>query len=531
MKKKMFVALLACVFIFSACGKNQVDTGTESSSEENGTEASSTEDSAKEVADSAPKEEDTSSDVEATYENFLANKAKVHINQDMDFGTYFSFDKDKELNLSLEEITNAIIASYLGEFEGSKIELDGIEYAYLDCGNDGNEELAVSIHTPSVDDWTEYLIIKEMNGKLECIYSNEGWSRSRVGIGKYGYIYGDGSGGASNHYFEKSYIDASGTWHYIYGDETTVFDCSDIEYPGDIWGGEGEHVNLEMPLPGSFVFFSFDFNNTEDEKDNVFSYSQYSGDYENDNGLGGYFYCKLIADDGIYDEEYPLKKFYDQVGIETLSIKEVGELISEKAQAEGFTPEIAAAGDVEWQDLEYLFEPDIETFNDDNFLESNAFFPIYLSLRNTEDASTTLHINADGTVEGSYYSSDYTNENVNESKKNEFTGKFSLKKKISDDEFEVTLSDVQLKYEVGTEITKETKTKVKTHTYYVTPPGIDDGGKEFTLYLPGMSVSELPDELMEAMGEYWKEQLDGRETIGRCILFGKDGKKYLWMEF
>ncbi|MBO6241664.1 MAG: hypothetical protein J6O61_12630 [Butyrivibrio sp.] len=530
MKKKVIMVILACALLISACGNNQADVGGDSSTNENDVEASASDSAQQDTANVSDEGKETG-DVAATYENFLANKAKVHINQDMDFGTYFSFEKDKELNLTLEEITNAIIDSYLEEFEGSKIELTGIEYAYLDCGNDGNAELAVCIHTPSVDDWTEYLIIKEMNGKLECIYSNEAWSRSNVGIGKYGYIYGDGSGGASNHYFEKSYIDAGGKWHYIYGDETTVFDCSDVEYPGDIWGNGDEHVNLEMPLPGSFVFFSFDFNNTEDENDNVFSYAQYSGDYESDNGLGGYFYCKLLADDGIYDEDYPLKKFYDQVGIETLSIKEVGELISEKAEAEGFTPEIANAGDAEWQELEYLFEPDIETYNDDNFIESDAFFPIYLSLRNTEDASTTLHINADGTVEGSYYASDYTNENGNESQKNEFTGKFSLKKKINDDEFEVTLSDVKLKYEAGTEVTKETKTGVMTHTYYVTPPGIDDGGKEFTLYLPGASVSELPDELIDALGEYWKEQLEGRETIGKCILFGNDGKKYLWMEF
>ena len=528
MKKKLIGIMLACAFLVSACGTDQKNAGEGSSLEATTEEASKDTSEDVQTSDETTAEADT---VEATYANFLANKAKVHINQDRDFGTYFSFEKDKDLSYTLEELTNVIISNYLGQFEGAKIELEGIEYSYLDCGNDGNEELAVCIHTPSLEDWAEYLIIKEIDGKLECLYSNEGWSRSRVGINKYGYIYGDGSGGASNHYFEKSYIDAHGNWHYIYGDETTVFDCSDTEYPGDIWGGEGEHVSLEMPLPGSFVFFSFDFNNTEDEKDNVFSYAQYSGDYENDNGLGGYFYCKLIEDDGIYDDEYPLKKFYDAVGIETISIKELNELIREKAEAEGFTPEIASAEDVEWKELEYTFDPDIETFNADNFLETSAFFPIYLSLRNNEDASTILHINADGSVEGSYYSSNYSSENGNESKKNEFTGKFALKKKVSDTEFTLTLSDLTLKNEAGTEVVKETKTGVKTHTYFVTPPGVDDDGKNFTLYLPDTPVSSLPDEVLNALGDYWREQLSERETIGKCILFGNDGKKYLWLEF
>jgi hypothetical protein len=60
---------------------------------------------------------------------------------------------------------------------------------------------------------------------------------------------------------------------------------------------------------------------------------------------------------------------------------------------------------------------------------------------------------------------------------------------------------------------------------------VDDDGKNFTLYLPDTPVSSLPDEVLNALGDYWREQLSERETIGKCILFGNDGKKYLWLEF
>ncbi len=530
MKKKVILPILICGLGLSACGQKDAvtsqETDTSASTEVVSVEADAT---TEESVDMAETDID---DGTPLYERFLANKAKVHINKDRDFGSYFAFEEGKELNYTLEELTNAIISNYIGDSEGIKIELDSIEYAYIDCGNDGNEELAIRINTPAIDDWSEYVVIKDINGKLETIYSNEAWSRSRVSINKYGYIYGDGSGGASNHYFEKSYLDAGGNWHYIYGDETTVFDCSDAEYPGDIWSPDGKHVSLEMPLPGSFVFFSFDFNNTDDnEKDNICSYAQYSGDYENDNGLNGYFYCKLVGDEVIYDADYPLKKFFDEVGIETVSIKEINELIEEKAQAEGLTPEIVTAEDAEWENLEYTFIPDIATYNDSNFLNTKAFFPLYFSLRNTDDASTTLHINSDGTIEGSYYAYNYTEDGSNEAKKNEFTGKFELVKKVNDTTFSLKLAETQLKNEDGKEEISSTKTGIKTHTYYVTPPGIDDNGENYTLYLPNTPVSELSDEVFDAMGDYWRDKLKSQEILGKYILFENDGKNYLWYEF
>ena len=143
MKKRAIMLILAGGLILSACGKEKVasDSPVDQATTENTTVEAENASVDSSVSDTSTEVEDSVVDGTSLYQSFLDNKAKVHINSDRDFGSYFSFEKDKDLNYTLEELTNVIIANYIGYNEGTKIELDSIEYSYIDCGNDGKRVL------------------------------------------------------------------------------------------------------------------------------------------------------------------------------------------------------------------------------------------------------------------------------------------------------------------------------------------------------------------------------------------------------
>ena len=151
------------------------------------------------------------------YEKFLHNEERVHINTENDLGYYFSFKNFTKQDYTLDEMVDTIIAFYKEDWMTDDVFLEKIEYAYIDCGNDGNKELAIAIHTPwaSQESWQEYLIIKNINGTLQTVYSNVAWSRSRIQLNEYGCIFENGEGGAWNNSSDISFIDAEGRWHNI----------------------------------------------------------------------------------------------------------------------------------------------------------------------------------------------------------------------------------------------------------------------------------------------------------------------------
>ncbi len=164
------------------------------------------------------------------YEGFLAGSEK------MSFSYYMSGDSlnihenslDYELfaKLANKEYTlpelvdgmNTIFTDPDGFYAPQKI--SKMSYAYLDCGKDGNKELALEFVCPIVEEEsTLTMIIKEMDGKLQLVHSFDSWSRGEASINEYGYVTSGGSGGAALHYFEGGYIDASGKYNFAYSEE------------------------------------------------------------------------------------------------------------------------------------------------------------------------------------------------------------------------------------------------------------------------------------------------------------------------
>ncbi len=159
---------------------------------------------------------------ENRYEKFLNDEEvlffhKYNQNDFMNDEKYF--DEDKGYTLS--EIKE-ILKGYYYEYSDTT-EMDSVSYAYIDCGMDGVEELAICFSGMDIycqdDDSTLVYIIKDINEQLELCYFYETWARSSASINEYGYFVSSGSGGATRHGANYGLIDKNGDWKSIASEE------------------------------------------------------------------------------------------------------------------------------------------------------------------------------------------------------------------------------------------------------------------------------------------------------------------------
>lgn len=92
--------------------------------------------------------------------------------------------------------------------------VDRIEYAYLDLGGDGVQELLVTfvgmdIYNPG-DDSTYACVLRYDGTGLKMCYDIYAWARSGYNISYYGVVNGGGYGGAATYYFDQTVLNANG---------------------------------------------------------------------------------------------------------------------------------------------------------------------------------------------------------------------------------------------------------------------------------------------------------------------------------
>ena len=468
------------------------------------------------------------------YEKFLRNENTVLIKPEKAIDEYYwNLDNLSNMDVTLEGLINGILAYYTNDNPNCKIRLESAEYAYIDCGNDGNKELALRFRTPeNIEPWEEYIVIKAVDGVLETVYANVAWSRSSLFIGEYGYIFGDGSGGAAYHVFDKSFIDADGNWHFIYNDEsTTGIEAGTSIYLHD----NGYTIPSGAKFDGDYTLLEFDFNNTPmDATDDVVTYAKIVegtvGDYEN--GFKSYFYADLEADDSIYEDTNPLKQLFDKEKVKFYTLSEIDQMIAEKEASEGLTDEVKNGGIADWQPLELTFSPEIATFNADNILKREEYFPISFRYSKKAGCDSYLTLNADGSVEGNYSDWNYNSEDGSSvTNKNEYTGQIAVSEQISDTVFDLQLVDFSLIYEVGTSEKNEITEGSISTINYVDIAGLDDGCINFRLYCPGTALADLDPNAVKGLPDYFMERSVQDEKIIAYVLYGLDGKHYTWCDY
>lgn len=160
------------------------------------------------------------------YDRFLNDELSVRIRE----GVWYEYDEDKDVDKEREwtfrEIMDMVHDYYL--------ERTGlwpyVEYAYLDCGGDGVEELAIRFVGIAIDGYGDdsdlTMVIACPDGTPEVVYARESWSRSCDLLRYHGCIRCYGSDGAMWQSFGNDYIDGN-------GDVQSVYDAEQISY--NVW--------------------------------------------------------------------------------------------------------------------------------------------------------------------------------------------------------------------------------------------------------------------------------------------------------
>lgn len=106
-----------------------------------------------------------------------------------------------------------------------------ISYAYMDCGNDGREELAVQIKKHvGVEEFETTYVIQYKEKQLYLCYGIDAWSRKSVVLNRYGYIRTGGSSGAANHSIVQEILDSECIPHIIMEAQTVGYGEVDMFY-------------------------------------------------------------------------------------------------------------------------------------------------------------------------------------------------------------------------------------------------------------------------------------------------------------
>lgn len=161
------------------------------------------------------------------YDRFLRGEETLRVRD----GAWYGGDRHTDWTFQdiLTEIQNDVL-EYNSDYNG----VSKIEYAFIDCGGDGAEEMQIrfvglDIYGPG-DDSDQTIVISCKDGQLELIYSYVSWARSFTEVDYYGCISSAGSNGAGDNLFGMGYLDGN-------GDVQTVYNAEQL------WGGWTRYIS------------------------------------------------------------------------------------------------------------------------------------------------------------------------------------------------------------------------------------------------------------------------------------------------
>ena len=359
MKKGVISIAIACSMILAACANDsavQTEEGDNSSMTVNEQSVQEGFDDSSEGTSEQTTATDESSN--ALYESFLKNEAKVYFDSSCDNSDYNDPNGIASAEYTLQEFTEVLKTSYaFGDSSDSSIKINGIQYSYIDCGNDGKKELALSVDISNEglgEGYSQKFIVAENAGKLAIVYSEDEGLRDSISINEYGVVTKSGEDGFGSDTYGEIFFDSEGNVHYVYSVYAQAGFYNEAS-GGSVWFNDAEHMipaGLGIEAD-NLVFFRFDFNDASgNNTESICSYAKMAEVGE----LRDYYTWGLdFSDDSIYTDAYPLKQSLDGEGITVKSLKEIDQKIAEKEATDGLTEEIKKGKAVEWQPLEYNF--------------------------------------------------------------------------------------------------------------------------------------------------------------------------------
>ena len=293
----------------------------------------------------------------AIYDRFLKNEEKVLIDCSGDAEALFSFKRYEGQELVLSDVINNIV-NYYYTVDESAVSLGEVEYAYLDCGKDGNEEIALRVGVQGDFDREIYLIIEEIGGKLKTVYSNLEYLEKKISINEYGYI--ESMDIPSGKSVCKEYVDGMGNYHYIATEKT---DSDKFPY-GDLIRRSVERENEQKYFtfskteiyPDGYVFDSADLNNTKsNEKDDIccgnlighINFSKYlkSSPYV-------FNASEDAANHTIFKDSRGIIEYTESLGLKLYSRDDYVKMLEAKEKESGLTDDIKNGHLLNWNKLD-----------------------------------------------------------------------------------------------------------------------------------------------------------------------------------
>lgn len=345
MKKKLIMGILAIVLSFSlvACGakKDVVETGNDNEATTEAVEQTQGIDGSAEKEMIDANAVATSTDSKALYEDFLAGKGEVYSDKTEIYG-YYDYETDTSTDLFEKgkgyTLTDLIVTTMeLDNYEYSCDTINSLQYAYVDCGKDGEPELVISIGTENEYgeiSGSEYLI-KNFDGKLEICTKNSSYYRSYENFeNPYGLISFGGSMGAMSFGQGYGYVNADGEYTYLYYCDTEFGLGSEFGELGGVYEVAAKYEE-DIDMDWCLNEYRFDENSDFDFENNDYSEFLKSA-------------CYTVDPEG----EELIEKIFAEANVKLYTQKEMDEMILADALSKGVTEEILKSTEsVEWHDL------------------------------------------------------------------------------------------------------------------------------------------------------------------------------------
>ena len=343
--KKRTIAMIMCILLLalSGCGQEESIKDRHRDREqraEGSSDAASDSQAGEELFDGL---EGSEEDPLAIYQCFLVGEEPLYFREDTYFDSFASsWSVEAGRPYEFYEVCN--IVNMASNYSVPVNELsNNISYAYIDCGADGNMELALYFHDLMGQDGSVdmTMIIKNVNGRLEMCYKMQSEYREVCELSNvYGLVCSGGSTGASTSSSTLGLLDEDAVYNYLY--------TEDVEY--DVFGSwsldfyfPGLKGILADEIPADAIVlmtYSFQEYNPDQSYDDYFSslkhslqlYDQMSGSPLTDEYIG----YKDILDD------------LEMTGMGLYSYEEIQTMLADREASVGLTEEIKNGAEVEW---------------------------------------------------------------------------------------------------------------------------------------------------------------------------------------
>lgn len=233
----------------------------------------------------------------------------------------------------------------------SNCHIGDVGYAFIDCGLDGEKELAIvcKLYNDTVEN--DYMpcifVVKAYDEKLSLIDVETSYGKYNTVMNQAGYIVYGGDANEKIHHETIKYIDKDGVVNHVYTKDTNTglknAEIPDDYLPDDMLDGQ-EWTDSEK-------YFECDVYNFEEYywhtiKDYDDEYKKYMDNYRK----GYLFSFRDQSGDSQMPDEEECKK-YDENGLKYLDGQEMEDVLNSRNEELGITDDIINADVIKWSSL------------------------------------------------------------------------------------------------------------------------------------------------------------------------------------